>query len=260
MSVVLLERHGDVLLVTLNRPDSLNSFNDDLHRALSDAWHEASVPDIRAVVLTGAGRGFCAGADLHNPPDAGSLGHNTLRHTFNSHTLAMAALDKPVIAAINGAALGFVAYATYDLTNQATLSVWSTRLTIIDLCWGTVLTTLSATGGYHFNVRPRWPGGENSATTASASTQRRPDAAPATNSNTNQAGNQLVNRKPVVLSTGTSAASHNVGRRPSRCVMAEANDVMANTPTQPVAASRPASALDTPSPLRRNSSSGMSMK
>ena len=106
MSVVLLERYGDVLLVTLNRPDSLNSFNDDLHRALSDAWHEASVPDIRAVVLTGAGRGFCAGADLHNPPDAGSLGHNTLRHTFNSHTLAMAALDKPVIAAINGAAAG----------------------------------------------------------------------------------------------------------------------------------------------------------
>lgn len=51
-------------------------------------------------------------------------------------------------AALNGAVLGFVAYATYDLTNQATLNVWSTRLTIIDLCWGTALTTLSATGGY----------------------------------------------------------------------------------------------------------------
>ena len=51
-------------------------------------------------------------------------------------------------AALNGAVLGFVAYATYDLTNQATLNVWSTRLTIIDLCWGTALTTLSAVGGY----------------------------------------------------------------------------------------------------------------
>jgi uncharacterized membrane protein len=51
-------------------------------------------------------------------------------------------------AALNGAVLGFVAYATYDLTNQATLNVWSTRLTVIDLCWGTALTTLSAVGGY----------------------------------------------------------------------------------------------------------------
>lgn len=106
MSCVLRERHGDVLLVTLNRPDALNSFNADMHRALSDAWHEASDSEIRAVVLTGAGRGFCAGADLHSPPAPESIGHNTLRHTFNTHTLAMAALDKPVIAAINGAAAG----------------------------------------------------------------------------------------------------------------------------------------------------------
>ena len=51
-------------------------------------------------------------------------------------------------AAINGAVLGFVAYATYDLTNQATLSVWSTRLTVLDLLWGTLLTTVAASAGY----------------------------------------------------------------------------------------------------------------
>ncbi len=51
-------------------------------------------------------------------------------------------------ALLNGAVLGFVAYATYDLTNQATLSVWSTRLTIIDLCWGTTLTAVASVGGY----------------------------------------------------------------------------------------------------------------
>jgi uncharacterized membrane protein len=51
-------------------------------------------------------------------------------------------------AALNGAVLGFVAYATYDLTNQATLATWSVRLTVVDLAWGTTLTMLSATVGY----------------------------------------------------------------------------------------------------------------
>tara|TARA_R110002124_G_scaffold244207_1_gene409310 strand:- start:1528 stop:1941 length:414 start_codon:yes stop_codon:yes gene_type:complete len=60
-------------------------------------------------------------------------------------------------ATLNGAVLGFVAYATYDLTNQATLAQWSTQLTIVDLCWGTVLTAASATGGY-FLARLAGPG------------------------------------------------------------------------------------------------------
>lgn len=51
-------------------------------------------------------------------------------------------------AAISGAVFGLVAYATYDLTNQATLSVWSTRLTLIDLAWGTFVTTAATLGGY----------------------------------------------------------------------------------------------------------------
>ncbi|WAC59105.1 DUF2177 family protein [Brevundimonas sp. SL130] len=59
-------------------------------------------------------------------------------------------------AALNGAVLGFVAYATYDLTNQATLAIWQTKLTVIDLIWGTVLTMVSATGGY---FAARWAEG-----------------------------------------------------------------------------------------------------
>jgi uncharacterized membrane protein len=51
-------------------------------------------------------------------------------------------------AALNGAVLGLVAYATYDLTNQATLANWSVRLTVIDIAWGTTLTLLAATAGY----------------------------------------------------------------------------------------------------------------
>jgi len=60
------------------------------------------------------------------------------------------------LISLNGAVLGFVAYATYDLTNQATLSVWSTRLTIIDLCWGTTLTAVASVGGY---FAARWAEG-----------------------------------------------------------------------------------------------------
>ena len=59
-------------------------------------------------------------------------------------------------ALLNGAALGFVAYATYDLTNQATLNVWSMKLTLIDLAWGTVLTAAVATIGY---LGARWAEG-----------------------------------------------------------------------------------------------------
>jgi uncharacterized membrane protein len=60
------------------------------------------------------------------------------------------------VAAINGAVLGFVAYATYDLTNQATLNVWATRLTVADIVWGTFLTAVSATGGF---FAARWAEG-----------------------------------------------------------------------------------------------------
>jgi uncharacterized membrane protein len=51
-------------------------------------------------------------------------------------------------SALRGAALGFVAYGTYDLTNQATLVVWSTRITLLDLAWGTFVTAAGATAGY----------------------------------------------------------------------------------------------------------------
>ena len=59
-------------------------------------------------------------------------------------------------ALLNGAVLGFIAYATYDLTNQATLSVWSWKLTLTDIAWGTVLTATSALGGY---FAARWAEG-----------------------------------------------------------------------------------------------------
>lgn len=56
-------------------------------------------------------------------------------------------------AVIAGAAVGFIAYATYDLSNQATLKVWDTRLTLIDLAWGTFATALAAGAGYWLTAK-----------------------------------------------------------------------------------------------------------
>ncbi|GAA5078443.1 2-(1,2-epoxy-1,2-dihydrophenyl)acetyl-CoA isomerase [Thermocatellispora tengchongensis] len=103
---VLTERDGPVLTVTLNRPDRLNALDVPTLHALAEAWHEAADPAIRAVVVTGAGRGFCAGADLRAPREGLHPGSSGLRHTYHPHMLAMAALDKPVIAAVNGPAAG----------------------------------------------------------------------------------------------------------------------------------------------------------
>lgn len=102
---VLLERHDHVLLVTLNRPESLNALSSPMLRALLGAWHEAEDPEVRAVVVTGAGKGFCAGADLRRR-EAPDPARDGLRQTFHPHILAMTGLPKPVIAAINGPVAG----------------------------------------------------------------------------------------------------------------------------------------------------------
>jgi 2-(1,2-epoxy-1,2-dihydrophenyl)acetyl-CoA isomerase len=64
MAEVETTHDGAVLTITLNRPDVLNAFNAALHRALASALKEARADDVRAVVITGAGRGFCVGQDL----------------------------------------------------------------------------------------------------------------------------------------------------------------------------------------------------
>jgi 2-(1,2-epoxy-1,2-dihydrophenyl)acetyl-CoA isomerase len=99
-------RDGGVLTITLNRPDVLNALNGAAHAALAAALEEAADPEIRAVVLTGAGRGFCVGQDLQEfAAGAADIGER-LRSTYNRHALAIRALEKPVIAAVNGPAAG----------------------------------------------------------------------------------------------------------------------------------------------------------
>lgn len=106
MNPVLTRLDGDVFTVTLNRPERLNALDTATLHALAEAWQEAADPAIRAVVVTGAGRGFCAGADLRASKEAVGRSGESLRHTYHPHVLAMAALDKPVIAAVNGPAAG----------------------------------------------------------------------------------------------------------------------------------------------------------
>jgi 2-(1,2-epoxy-1,2-dihydrophenyl)acetyl-CoA isomerase len=99
-------RDGDVLTITLNRPDVLNAFNAAMHAELAAALQEAREPVVRAVVITGAGRGFCVGQDLTEFREApGDIG-DRLRSNYHPNVLAIRALEKPVIAAVNGPAAG----------------------------------------------------------------------------------------------------------------------------------------------------------
>ena len=110
MSPILVSQEAGVLSVTLNRPDKLNAFNPDMHQLLRKALERArDEPEVRAVLLTGAGRGFCAGQDLsernvsvETPLDLSvSLGSY-----YNPLVRRMRELPKPIVCAVNGVAAG----------------------------------------------------------------------------------------------------------------------------------------------------------
>ena len=106
---VLAATEGGVLRLTLNRPARLNAFIPAMHMALrrhlEDARDDAN---IRAILLTGAGRGFCAGQDLEDPsvsgpePDLGAA----LEDYYNPLILLLHAIEKPIVCAVNGVAAG----------------------------------------------------------------------------------------------------------------------------------------------------------
>lgn len=107
---VLVERQGGITRVTLNRPDKLNAFNRALGEGLAAAMADAAAdPACRVVVLTGAGRGFCAGQELSDEvyraegpqPDLG-----VILDRLNPVILAMRAMPKPILGAVNGVAAG----------------------------------------------------------------------------------------------------------------------------------------------------------
>src|SRR5215831_4268838 len=97
---------GSVLTVTFNRPDSYNAFTTSMHAALLTALDEAASEDVRAVVITGAGKGFCAGQDISEFRGLDRDIGEHLEATYHRNIRAIRALEKPVIAAVNGAAAG----------------------------------------------------------------------------------------------------------------------------------------------------------
>jgi 2-(1,2-epoxy-1,2-dihydrophenyl)acetyl-CoA isomerase len=110
--IVLVAAEGAVRVITLNRPASLNSFTAEMHPLLLKALDDAAADDtVRAVILTGAGRGFCAGQDLADPamksdggapPDVGAV----IERHYRPLALRIRSMPLPVIAAVNGVAAG----------------------------------------------------------------------------------------------------------------------------------------------------------
>ena len=100
---VLVERRGGELRITLNRPEAMNAWNKQFGLDLRDAVENAAEDDeVRAVVITGAGRGFCVGQDLTEFREApGDIG-DRLRRGYHPNIRALRALEKPVLAAVNG--------------------------------------------------------------------------------------------------------------------------------------------------------------
>jgi enoyl-CoA hydratase/carnithine racemase len=108
MSVLLVENRGAVRILTLNRPEKRNALNSELTQGLLDALRAADADDsVGAIVLTGAGPGFCAGADLSEFKElgAGLAAEDRAELTMRVH-LTFTQIRKPIVAAINGHAMG----------------------------------------------------------------------------------------------------------------------------------------------------------
>jgi 2-(1,2-epoxy-1,2-dihydrophenyl)acetyl-CoA isomerase len=111
MDSILVSLDAGVLAVTLNRPDKLNAFNPEMHQRLKAALERArDEPEVRAVLLTGAGRGFCAGQDLAERNVAAGAAPIDLSVTIGSYynplIRRMRELPKPIVCAVNGVAAG----------------------------------------------------------------------------------------------------------------------------------------------------------
>jgi 2-(1,2-epoxy-1,2-dihydrophenyl)acetyl-CoA isomerase len=110
METVNVHRRGGELRIELNRPDTMNAWDEQFGRDLGAAVEQAAADDVRAVVITGAGRAFSSGADLKAGFDPTPEGHpdvlTPLRELYHPIIAAVRRLPKPVLAAVNGPAVG----------------------------------------------------------------------------------------------------------------------------------------------------------
>ena len=107
MSSILFSLEDGVGYITLNRPDKLNSFNREMALAMQNRLDDCRSAEVRAVYITGAGKGFCAGQDLAEvvDPNGPGMGRILSEH-YNPIVSRIRALEKPVVAAVNGVAAG----------------------------------------------------------------------------------------------------------------------------------------------------------
>jgi 2-(1,2-epoxy-1,2-dihydrophenyl)acetyl-CoA isomerase len=105
---ILYEKQSGVATITLNRPQALNAFTSQMNREFLDALRDAEKDsETRTIIITGAGRAFCAGQDLkaRSPNQRGSLGQS-LRENYNPIILRLRGMEKIVLASVNGIAAG----------------------------------------------------------------------------------------------------------------------------------------------------------
>src|ERR1700761_6091196 len=106
---VLYETAGDVAVIRLNRPKALNALTTELKEGLLAALRRAAGEPARAVLITGNGRGFCAGQDLVEHSgllESGTTALNTVREHYNPIVMEIISMPKPGVAAVNGVAAG----------------------------------------------------------------------------------------------------------------------------------------------------------
>ncbi len=111
-NILKVEKENGVGIITLNRPEKLNAFNDELTFQLQDALKEMEKDnEVRALIITGAGRGFCAGQDLQSRSISQDMGErpslgDSIRRRYNPIISRIRKIEKPIIAAVNGVAAG----------------------------------------------------------------------------------------------------------------------------------------------------------
>ena len=136
-TTLLTNLDNGVLTVTLNRPERLNAVDHETHRSLEELWSDvAGDPEVRAVVLTGAGRAFCAGGDVRAMAERSGAGTATAAPTFMGGAgvqpgprrliLNMLEVNQPIIAALNGDTIGLGA--TIALMSDITIAADTARI------------------------------------------------------------------------------------------------------------------------------------
>jgi enoyl-CoA hydratase/carnithine racemase len=107
VSVVETERRDAIFVIRMNRPDRLNALGSELRAALADAWCEfRDSRDLEVAIYTGCGRAFCVGEDMKESVERGTVGGGSARQPMRDNPYMSGEIQKPVIAAINGFAMG----------------------------------------------------------------------------------------------------------------------------------------------------------